>query len=343
MIIKTDAYARIGFIGNPSDGYYGRTISCVIQNFRSTVTLWESPTLQILPNKVLDPMEFSSLRDLHETTKRDGYYGGLRLLYATCKKVSDYCEKHDITLDSKNFTLSYSTDVPRQVGLGGSSAIITALVRALMKFYGLSYTNIPKPVLPNLILNVETQELNIVAGLQDRVVQTYGGTVYMDFSKDIMLEFGHGKYEYIDSVLMPNLFLAYHDHPSDSGKIHSDVRVRYDSGASEVVEAMYTFGEYAKQAKEALMVRDYDTIASLMNKNFDLRRKIFSDRVIGPKNIEMIELARSYSLPAKLCGSGGAVVGMYFSTKQFQQLAAAYRERGFNFARVDIAPRVDNF
>lgn len=35
---------------------------------------------------------------------------------------------------------------------------------------------------PSIILSVETDELGIAAGLQDRVIQCYGGLVFMDFS-----------------------------------------------------------------------------------------------------------------------------------------------------------------
>ncbi len=45
------------------------------------------------------------------------------------------------------------------VGLGGSSAIIRAVLAALMKFYGLTEKEIPKPIQPNIILEVETGEL----------------------------------------------------------------------------------------------------------------------------------------------------------------------------------------
>lgn len=41
---------------------------------------------------------------------------------------------------------------------------------------------------------METRELGINAGLQDRVIQAYGGLVYMDFSKENMTR-GHGQYE----------------------------------------------------------------------------------------------------------------------------------------------------
>lgn len=330
---KTKAYARIGFMGNPSDGYFGKTISCTIRNFCAQVTIWESPILRILPSNVLDFMEFRSLEDLREVVERGGYYGRLQLLCATCKKFAEYCQDHDIALADRNFTLEYSTNIPRQVGLGGSSAIITALLQALMEFYNLSYAEIPMPILPNLVLSVETEELSIAAGLQDRVAQVYGNTVYMDFSEDIMLRNGHGNYEYIDSKLMPSLFIAFHEYPSHSGNIHNDVRRRYDLGDPEIVESMRIFGGYAKQAKEALLARDYVTIAALMNSNFDLRRKIFSDEVIGERNIEMIEIARNLGLPAKFCGSGGAIVGMYSDSEQLQQAEKAYRQRGYSFVR----------
>lgn len=45
---------------------------------------------------------------------------------------------------------------------------------------------------PNLVLNAE-EELGIAAGLQDRVVQVYGGIVFMDFGKEHMQAHGYGR------------------------------------------------------------------------------------------------------------------------------------------------------
>ena len=44
------------------------------------------------------------------------------------------------------------------------------------------------------MLSIERDELGINAGLQDRVIQAYSGTVYMDFSKEIMDAQGFGTY-----------------------------------------------------------------------------------------------------------------------------------------------------
>ena len=43
MIITAHAYARAGIVGNPSDGYFGKTIACIVRNFCATVTLWDFP------------------------------------------------------------------------------------------------------------------------------------------------------------------------------------------------------------------------------------------------------------------------------------------------------------
>lgn len=47
-------YSRIGLVGNPSDGYFGNTISITVENFSTTVSLIKSTHLQILPH----PMYF---------------------------------------------------------------------------------------------------------------------------------------------------------------------------------------------------------------------------------------------------------------------------------------------
>lgn len=333
-IIRARCYARVGLIGNPSDGYFGKTIACEARNFEAQVTLWESPTLMIFAHPVHDPTEFSSLMALYETARRDGYYGGRRLLFATCKKFLEYCLTHEIKLPDKNFSIRYETNIPRQVGLAGSSAIITAALKALMEFYAVDEEAIPKPFQPNLILSVETEELDISAGLQDRVVQVYGGLVYMDFDRNYMEKHSHGRYEPMDPALLPNLFLAYIGDPSDSGKIHSDVRFRWQQGDPEVVQAMKTWASYTDQARAALEKRDYETLGHLMNQNFDLRRQIFGDHVMGRKNLRMIEIGRSYGAPTKFSGSGGAVIGIYQSAEHLEQLRQAYIREGFQFCRL---------
>lgn len=71
------------------------------------------------------------------------------------------------------------------MGLSGSSAIIVATFRSILRYYNLTIDDlkIEKERFPEVILNIEKEELGISAGLQDRVIQTYGGLVHMDFTR----------------------------------------------------------------------------------------------------------------------------------------------------------------
>ena len=175
-IIKR-ANARVGVMGNPSDGFNGRTISLSVDNFWAEVHLWPSARLAILPHPLFDPMSFGSLADLHKIVTHEGTDGGVRLLLAACKRFYQWATAHAVDLrEDVNVTLAYDTNIPRQVGLAGSSAILTATISALCAFHHVSASQLPLEALPSLVLSIEKEELGINAGLQDRVIQAYGGS-----------------------------------------------------------------------------------------------------------------------------------------------------------------------
>ncbi|XP_065898856.1 uncharacterized protein [Dysidea avara] len=325
--ITCRSYARIGLMGNPSDGFNGKTISLTISNFWADATLTESTKLKLIPHPLYDPTDFGSLSDLDGITRKEGYLGGLRLLQATCKKFYQYCVEHGIALPKKNFTLKYETNVPRQVGLAGSSAIVTAVLRCLMKYYHLSDSDMPKQIQPKFVLDVEKSELCIQAGLQDRVVQVYEGLVCMDFSENVMKQ-GYGNYSYLN-VDIPPLWLAYLGDPSDSGKIHSDVKVRWDRGDSDVIQAMKEFASLTVSAKDALEKNDYAQLADLMKQNFSTRRKIYGDKALGRDNLRMIEIAHKYGSAVKFPGSGGAVIGLCLNEQKKLEMMQEFQTNGF--------------
>ena len=69
-----------------------------------------------------------------------GYSTGMRLLQATCKVFTAHCSSRGLqgVYRSKGFRMTYSTTIPRMVGLSGSSAIIVAAFRCLLKFFELT-------------------------------------------------------------------------------------------------------------------------------------------------------------------------------------------------------------
>lgn len=106
------------------------------------------------------------------------------------------------------------------------------------------------------------------------------------------------------------LFLAYESDPSDSGKIHSNVRARWDAKDPEVLEAMNRFADLTVQARAALEARDHARLCDLMDENFATRRALYGDAALGANNLRMVELCRECGAAAKFPGSGGAVLGL---------------------------------
>lgn len=318
MIINAHAYARAGIVGNPSDGYYGKTMACIVRNFRATVTLWESPHFEIVP-ALGDLARFDSVEEFIRDVKLHGYYGGLRLIKATVKRFVDFCHEHGIPLKhSRNFTVSFTSDIPRLVGLSGSSSIIVATLRALMEFYGVT---IEKHLLPGLTLSVERDELAINAGLQDRVVQTYEGIVYMDFDRKLLQSRGYGEYVPLQPAKTPPFYIAYDPGRAEVSDIpHRNLRGLFEAGDPTVVAAMQRYRELTDLGRDALMAGDWDALGRVMNENFDLRKTFMP---IAPENLRMVEVARSSGASAKFAGSGGAIIGLYKDGRQYQQLVDA--------------------
>jgi len=323
-------------VGNPSDGYFGKTISFAFSNFHAEVVLYETPELEILPSEK-DRSCFSSIDALVTDVRLHGYYGGIRLLKATVKKFYDYCRDNLIDLHNKNFTIRYNSNIPHGVGLAGSSAIITACLRALMAFYGVS---IPRYVQANLVLAAESDELHIPAGLQDRVIQVYEGLVFMDFAKEIMTKQGYGYYEPLDPKLLPKLYIAYRDDLSEpTEKFHNDIRQRFEQGEQKVVNAMRFWADLTDKARRCLLDGRLDKIDGLLNAGFDKRTQIYK---IPGENIRMVEAARSTGASATFTGSGGAIVGHYADERMFTELRKALRRLNITVIKPQIVPGTGN-
>src|SRR6187549_3981055 len=97
LILRRRAYARAGLVGNPSDGYHGKTLSLIVKNFSAEVVLYEWEDVEIVFTEQ-DQSRFDSVHDLIRDVRLHGYYGGLRLVKATIKKFVEYCQRQSLPL-----------------------------------------------------------------------------------------------------------------------------------------------------------------------------------------------------------------------------------------------------
>jgi glucuronokinase len=324
ILIRERAYARAALVGNPSDGYHGRTIALSVPAFFAEVVLYEWDSVDIVL-AADDRARFSSVHDLAKDVAQHGYYGGIRLIKASIKTFVEHCRRQTIALHDRNFSIRYSTNIPKQVGLAGSSAIIVATLRCLLKFYGVT---IPLAAQPSLVLAVERDELRIGAGLQDRVIQVHEGLMYMDFAREhehTVAGWPAYHYERLDPAALPPIYLAHHDGMSEPTEIfHNDIRGRFDRGEPEVIDGMREAADLAKCARQALVAGQREKLATMINANFEVRRRIYK---LPAWQTQMVDTARRVGASANFAGSGGAVVGTYDGSREmFDGLSAAFRK-----------------
>jgi glucuronokinase len=190
----------------------------------------------------------------------------------------------------------WATTVPREVGLGGSSAIITATVRALCALHGHA---LAPDELAEMVLAVEVEDLGIAAGPQDRYAQAHEGLVLMDFAG------ARPRVERLDPALLPALYVAWRSGAAEaSHAVHGGLRERGDE--PRVRAGMQRLAGHARAAAQALRGGDHAAFAAALDASFDERAALLD---LDPRHEAMVHAARDAGASANYAGSGGAIVG----------------------------------
>ncbi len=279
------AHARAALAGNPSDAYGGAVLAVTLDGLSAEAFARRAQTLVVEPAS--------------------------ELVEAAVRRFALELDAGALATEVK-----WRTSVPRGVGLGGSSAIVIAALRALCDLHG---TALDPARMAELALAIETEDLGIPAGLQDRVVQAYGGLVFMEFGDG-------GAYERLASELLPPLVVAWRaDAAQVSGEVHAVLRARLMAGDATAVAGMKELAEIARAARAALLAGDHERLARTADESFDVRRRLL---VLDPRHVDLVERARALGAGANYTGSGGAVAAVCRDQAHAATVARALAELG---------------
>ncbi|MDW8107017.1 MAG: galactokinase family protein [Armatimonadota bacterium] len=308
--IRYSAPGRAGVIGNPSDMYGGTVISCAIP-LRARCTLEPSARLTFQSReRVLTPDTLETQSDEFDVCR-----AALRAL--------------GFAPESARFSLRLETDIPAQAGLAGSSALLTAIVACLLR-----YRNETPPTphqLAEQVRRIEATELGVTCGYQDFYMAVFGGLNLMEFRDKELL--GKDPTEplatvealggYLQGAALP-LWLATTGSKRFSGVVHANLRARWEAGEPVVVEGMARIGRLAREAKSALLAREWRHLAYLMNENYAIIRELGGS---GEALDQLVQVAlENGALGAKLAGAGGAGGTVIVLTLQPERTLPALRE-----------------
>jgi glucuronokinase len=97
----------------------------------------------------------------------------------------------------------------------------------------------------------------------------------------------------------------------------NDIHARFALGDQEVLDTLAEIASLADEGKKAIESHNYHVVHELINRNFDLRKRIMN---ISDQNQEMVTVARNCGASAKFPGSGGAIVGTYPDERVLKKL-----------------------
>lgn len=312
--------ARCALAGNPSDGHGGAVVATTIEAIRARVIVSDSDVFRIDGS----PSEFRSVEEL-ATTPGSGHAGrDDPLIPATLVAL----ERH-LGADLRPVRIAVETTIPRSVGLAGSSAIVIATMRALAAADpGAPWAHRIRSdptLVASLALAAERDVLGIAAGLQDRVVQSFGGTVSMEFGTDQVHDIDGlrhrlraGTYRSVPSPPGALVVAFRPDAGADSGAVHG----RVDRSDPAFGRAMENSAEQARRAVRAIESGDHVALGRAMDATFDLRASVME---LDRRHVEMIELARRHGASANYTGSGGAIVLLTADHESMTPVRAALR------------------
>jgi len=287
MAIPNDAVvrrvpARVGLVGNPSDGYGGAVLGTVVPGLIATVTAAPS-----------DDVEFG--------------VGDRRIISAALSTLTEHIRSTRADPGQRGVRLTWTTNIPRSVGLAGSSALAVGVIDATAALW-----NVPldRRVVAALALAAERDVLGIAAGWQDRIIQSFGCSLLVDA----------GAMEVVDSLSVPSVTTLA---PGKTGSGHKlSLLVGWNEAAATTSEEyhgalrtsapslsvpMRLLAELARRAATAFSAGDIDQLARAVDEGWTVRQ---SCAPLRGDHTELVEIVRATGLAATTPGSGGAVVAV---------------------------------
>jgi D-glycero-alpha-D-manno-heptose-7-phosphate kinase len=197
------------------------------------------------------------------------------------------------------FVLETDSGVPAGSGLGGSSALNTAICGVLARF---TDQKLAPQNLIEVAGNVEAQVLGVPTGEQDYYSAMFGGLQAIHLTP-------HGiipeRLPVSADEINSRFVLCYTGESRNSGINNWEVEKAHLDGSRAVKRHFDRIAAIAAEMRQALLEGDWQTVARLLRQEWQARKK--NHPGITTHTIErLIALARRQgALAAKACGAGG--------------------------------------
>jgi len=207
------------------------------------------------------------------------------------------------------FTLTTSSDAPPGSGLGSSSTMVVAIVKAFVEWLGLP---LGEYEIAQLAYDIERVDLGLSGGKQDQYAAAFGGFNFMEFHKDGTVIVNPLRIKrWIVDELEASMVLYYTGASRESATIIEEQKRNASSGNVVAIDAMHEVKEASVKMKAALLRGEIDAFATILGASWSSKKRmaasITNDSIDGVFKVAM----EAGAVAGKVSGAGGGGFVMF--------------------------------
>lgn len=305
VIVRTRAPLRLGLAGGGTDVspycdiYGGYVLNGTIDRYAyAVIKTLEMPQLRFLATdqkksevwRLGEPM-FEGPLELHRAVychMMDRYNGGIRIPL----ELTSFC------------------DAPAGSGLGSSSTLIVAMIRAFVELLNLPLDDY---TIAQLAYKIERVDCGLQGGRQDQYSATFGGFNFMEFYADERAVINPLRIKnWVICELEASLVLFFTGVSRESASIIADQSSNVKSGLVDALDAMHGIKREALVMKECLLRGDFTGLVESMRLGWENKKR--SAKTVSNPHIDAIYDAaiQAGALAGKVSGAGGGGFMWFF-------------------------------
>ena len=298
MIIRSKAPLRLGLAGGGTDvspycDLYGGCVLNVTISMYAYCTIKPSNDGKI----VFDATDLKERVETHTQDTLD-LDGSLLLHKSTYNKI---VRKFAIS-KPLSFEMTTYSDSPAGSGLGSSSAMVVAMIKAYMEWLNLP---IEEYEMAQLAYEIEREDVGLPGGKQDQYAATFGGFNFVEFFSNSIVVNPLRLKTWIKNEIENSLILYYTGASRVSPKIIEEQIKNTHENNIDSVTAMHETKQSVFVMKEAILKGDFVGFAKSLRSGWDAKKRM--SNAITNSSIDTIhDLAlKNGGYAAKISGAGG--------------------------------------